>query len=206
MKPMLENQNISFLSGTKFPYEDASGVREFEMTTMQLADGVIPIVGEINAARAIETISSLRYLAGQHREAKILLYSNGGEISAGLAIVDAIRTYPYPLSVLCVSIAASMGAIILACCPKGKRFILPHAKVMIHEPLIAGGLGGSVTTIEKTAQSMVQTKAVVNSILAECTGKSVKEIDEATAFDNYMSAEEAIAFGLCDAVKNPYDL
>lgn len=200
------NQRLYFPLMNKVPHEDASGIREMEMHTAQLMEGVIPLIGEINSQTAEETIFALRYLAQQGRDATLILNSPGGEVLPGLAIVDAIRSYPYEVTVLCMSLAASMGAIILANCPKGRRFILPHAKVMIHEPLIAGGLGGSVTTIEKTAQSMVETKAVLNQILADSTGKTIEEIDKATAFDNYMTAEEAIDFGLCDEISSPYSI
>ncbi len=192
------------LCSARVPYEDISGVREFEMNTAQLMDGIIPLTGEINTQSAMDVIVSLRYLAKQKKSAMLLLNSGGGEVAAGLAIVDAVRSYPYPLTALCMSFAGSMGAVILASCPKGKRLILPHGKVMIHEPLISGGLGGSVTTIEKTARSMIETRNIINGLLAECTGKSIQEIDQATAFDNYMLAEEAIAFGICDAVSSPY--
>lgn len=200
------HENISVVPALKVPYEDNSGLREMEVRTAQLAQGVIQICGDINMNTAMDTVSSLRMLAEQRKDVKILLNSNGGSVAAGLAVIDAIRSYPHKITVLCVAMAASMGAVILACCPKGNRLILPHAKVMIHEPLISGGIDGSVTTIEKTAQSMIQTKAVINGILAECTGKTIAEIDRATAFDNYMSATEAIAFGLCDRVSNPYEL
>ena len=95
-----------------------------------------------------------------------------------------------------------MGAVILAGGKKGHRFILPHSKVMIHEPLISGGMGGSATTIKKTAESILETKAITNGILAKHTGKTVEEIDEATAYDNFMNAQEAIEFGLCDEIRN----
>ncbi|MDE6089005.1 MAG: ClpP family protease [Oscillospiraceae bacterium] len=190
----------------RVPLEDISGIHEIEMHTAQLMQGVVPLIGEINSQSAEEIIFSLRYLAQQGKDVVLILNSPGGEVLPGLAIVDAVKAYPYQLSVLCMSLAASMGAIILASCPKGRRLILPHAKVMIHEPLIAGGLGGSVTTIEKTAQSMVETKAILNQILAECTGRTMEEIDKATAFDNYMTAKEAIAFGLCDAISSPYSI
>ena len=100
--------------------------------------------------------------------------------------------------------AVSMGAVILAGGQKGRRYILPHSKVMIHEPLISRGMGGSATTIKKTAESILETKAITNGILAKHTGKTVEEIDEATSFDNFMNAEEAIAFGLCDEIKSPF--
>ena len=102
----------------------------------------------------------------------------------------------------CIGMAASMGAVILAGGQKGRRYILPHSKIKIHEPLIQGGLGGSATSIKKTADSIIETKAITNGILAKHTGKTVEEIDEATAFDNFMNAKQAVEFGICDEIKN----
>ena len=95
-----------------------------------------------------------------------------------------------------------MGAVILAGGPKGNRFILPHSKTMIHEPLISGGMGGSATSIKKTADSILETKDIINGLLAKHTGKSLKEIDKATSYDNWMTAEESVSFGICDEIRN----
>ena len=95
-----------------------------------------------------------------------------------------------------------MAAIILAGGQPGRRYILPHSKVMIHEPLLANGVGGSATSIKNISESILETRRIANSILAEHTGKTIEEIDEATSFDNYMSAEKAIEFGLCDKILN----
>ena len=97
-----------------------------------------------------------------------------------------------------------MAAVLLAGGQKGRRFILPHSKVMIHEPLIMDGFGGSATTIEKKAKSILETKFVINSILAESTGKTIEEIDRATAYDNVMNADAAVDFGICDTIRNIY--
>jgi ATP-dependent Clp protease protease subunit len=102
----------------------------------------------------------------------------------------------------CIGMAASMGAVILAGGQKGRRFILPHSQCMIHEPLISGGVGGAATSIKKTAESILEIKSIINGILAKHTGKTVEEIDEATSFDNYLNAEESVAFGLCDEIRN----
>ena len=96
--------------------------------------------------------------------------------------------------------AASMAAIILAGGQKGHRFILPHSKVMIHEPLISNGVGGSATSIKNISDSIIETRALVNNILVKHTGKDLEEINKATSFDNYMNAEEAIKFGICDEI------
>ena len=119
-------------------------------------------------------------------------------------IYDIIQSYPYELRIVCIGLAASMGAILLAGGRKGKRFILPHSKVMIHEPLITKGFGGSATSIEQKAKTILEVKRELNEILAKHTGKTLEEINKATAFDNFMSAEEAVEFGICDAIGSIY--
>ncbi|MGN0167860.1 MAG: ClpP family protease [Acetatifactor sp.] len=104
------------------------------------------------------------------------------------------------IKLYCTGIAASMAAIIPAGGQKGNRYILPHSKVMIHEPLIAGGVGGSATSIKNIADSILQTRKLVNEILSKHTGKTIGEIEESTSFDNYLNAEEAVKFGLCDQI------
>ena len=134
----------------------------------------------------------------------IYLNSPGGSVNAGMVIYDVIQALEgkVPINIYCIGMAASMGAIILAGGHKGHRYILPHSKCMIHEPLISGGLGGSATSIKKTADSILETKAITNGVLAKHTGKTLEEIDKATAFDNYMNAEESVEFGLCDEIRN----
>ena len=117
-------------------------------------------------------------------------------------IYDLIQAAPFEVNLYCFGMAASMGAIILAGGKKGHRFILPHSKVMIHEPLIEGGMGGSATSIKKTSDSILETKDILNNILVKHTSKTLDEINEATSFDNYMNAEEAIKFGLCDEIRD----
>ena len=140
--------------------------------------------------RAIRKLQVL-YHADKGNPVDIYINSPGGSVNAGLVIYDLIQSLKGKLvmNIYCIGMAASMAAVILAGGPKGSRYILPHSKCMIHEPLIAGGMGGSATSIKKTAESILETKAITNGILAEHTGRTVEEIDEATAFDNYMNAE-----------------
>ena len=121
-------------------------------------------------------------------------------MNAGLVIYDCIQASEVEINMICAGTAASMAAIIFAGGQKGHRYILPHSKVMIHEPLLAGGVGGSATSIKNISDSILETREIVNGILAKHTGKTVKEINKATSFDNYMNAEEAIKFGLCDKI------
>ena len=122
---------------------------------------------------------------------------------AGLYLYDQIKGMSVPIDIYCTEMAASMAAIILAAGEKGHRFILKHSKVMIHEPLISassGGLTGSASSIAKSAESIMQTKRDLVEILANDTGRSKREIEKAVAYDNFMSAREAVEFGICDAI------
>lgn len=138
----------------------------------------------------------------QESSAPITIYINsfGGEVNAGLMIYDAIQGSHLEVNTVCTGIAASMAAILLAGGKKGKRFILKHSKVMIHEPAITNGFGGSATSIKNISESILETREILSEILAKHTGKSIAEIYEAISFDNFMNADKAIEFGLCDEV------
>ena len=183
-------------------HETARGSTPVPISTLAFEKGWLFLDGAINGETGTALITLL-YLANGRR-LKLFINSPGGEVTAGLAIVDAIRAYPGNIDIYCTGIAASMGAVILASGRKGHRFVYPHAKVMIHEPLIAGGLGGSTTSIQRTAQSMIETRTVLNGMLAEFTGRTVEDIDRNTAFDNYFTAEQAIDFGLCDEISEGF--
>lgn len=131
----------------------------------------------------------------------IYINSPGGEVNAGLMIYDTLKGIKTEINIHCIGMAASMAAIILAGGQKGHRFILPHSKTMIHEPLISGGVGGSATSIQRTAESIMETKRLTVELLAKDTGKKEKDIEAAVAFDNYMNAKETIAFGICDSIE-----
>ena len=181
--------------------ESAHGTREVQLTTHHLMNRVIFLTGDIDTDMANGFLSQLLYLE-QEPDKPVTIYINspGGEINAGLMIYDAIQGSELDITMICTGMAASMAAILLAGGRKGKRLILKHSKVMIHEPLISGGVGGSATSIRKISDSINETRGIVNEILAEHTGRTTDEIDEATTFDNYMNAQEAIEFGICDAV------
>ncbi|MBO5341285.1 MAG: ATP-dependent Clp protease proteolytic subunit [Clostridia bacterium] len=184
--------------------ESYNGVREISLMTKHFGNRKLFLNGEVTDEMANSFVSELLYLSQSNEPIDIYINSPGGSVNAGLVIYDVIQACEgkLPINMYCTGMAASMGAVLLAGGQKGRRYILPHSKVMIHEPLISRGMGGSATTIKKTAESILETKAITNGILAKHTGKTVEEIDEATAFDNYMNAEEAIAFGLCDEIKN----
>lgn len=192
---------MSRLTRPTIEVESAQGVREVSLDTRHFMKRRIFLNGEINEETANDFLSQMLYLE-QESNAPVTIYINslGGNVNAGLVIYDCIQASELEINMVCAGTAASMAAIIFAGGQKERRFILPHSKVMIHEPLLAGGVGGSATSIKNISDSILETREIVNGILAKHTGKTVKEINKATSFDNYMNAEEAIKFGLCDKV------
>ena len=182
--------------------EECRGSRDTDIITQQFKNGRLFLVGPIDHRMAVDFISAMLVRAEEKKDAESIIDSPGGEISAGLMIYDVLRSYKYKITMYCTGLAASMAAFILAAGQKGRRFILPHSQVMIHEPLISSGFGGSATSIEKSAQGILETKAVLNKILAEHTGRSVNEINKATQDDNFMTSEEAVKFGICDEIRS----
>lgn len=184
--------------------ESSNGTREIQLMTKHFTNRKIFLTGEVNDKMANDFVSKMLFLSQSDEPVDIIINSPGGSVNAGLVIYDLIQAAKFPINMYCTGEAASMGAVILAGGQPGRRYILPHSKVMIHEPLIRGGMGGSATSIKKTAESILETKQITNGILAKHTGKTIEEIDEATSFDNFMNSEEAIAFGIADAVKYPF--
>ena len=199
---MADTYSTANMLPKKMTVEDCKGSRDVDIITQQFSKARVYLVGEIDQRMAMDFITAMSVLADEERDVEIIINSPGGEVSAGLVIYDIIQSYKNRITMYCTGLAASMGAVIFAGGQKGRRFILPHSKVMIHEPLIAGGMGGSATTIEKTAQTILETKSVLSKILSHHTGKTVEQINEATVFDNYMSADEAIKFGICDDIRS----
>lgn len=181
--------------------ESARGTREVSLATRHLMNRNVFLTGSIDGEMANNFLSQFIYLE-QESDDPVTIYINspGGEVNAGLMIYDTIQGSRLPINMVCTGMAASMAAILLAGGQKGYRYILKHSKIMIHEPLIASSVGGSATSIKNISDSILETREIVNGILAEHTGKSIEEINNATNFDNYMNAEEAIAFGICDEI------
>ncbi len=183
--------------------ESAQGIREIRITTRHLMNRKLFLTGEINEESALNFISQLMYLEeSEDSDKPVTIYINspGGQILSGLMIYDAIQGSKLSINMVCVGMAASMAAWILAGGQKGRRYILPHSKVMIHEPLISNGVGGSATTIKHISDSIQETRSLINEIMSKHTGRTAEEILEATGFDNYMKANEAIEFGICDRI------
>ena len=176
------------------------GERSYDIFSRLLNDRIIMLSDEVNDATASIVIAQLLYLEGQDAEKDISLYINspGGSVTAGMAIYDTMQYIKCDVSTICMGMAASMGAFLLSSGAKGKRYALPNSEVMIHQPL--GGAKGQATDIEIVAKQILKTKENLNRILAENTGKPIEQIYADTERDNYMSAEEAMEYGLVDKV------
>ncbi|MBR5509937.1 MAG: ATP-dependent Clp protease proteolytic subunit [Lachnospiraceae bacterium] len=180
--------------------ESARGIREVSLRTHHLMNRKIFLSGGIDGPLAEQFLEQMMYLEEKEEPVTLIVNSPGGEVNAGLLIYDILQSATIPVDICCAGMASSMAAIILASGQKGHRFILPHSRVMIHEPLIAGGVGGSATSIRNISESILETREITNGILAKHTGKTLEEINKATAYDNYMNAEQAVAFGICDRI------
>ncbi len=176
------------------------GERSYDIYSRLLKDRIIFLGEEVNDVTASLVVAQLLFLAAEDSDKDINLYINspGGSVTAGMAIYDTMQYIKPDVSTICIGMAASMGAFLLAGGAKGKRYALPNAEVMIHQP--SGGARGQATDIRIHAENILRTKAKLNQILAENTGKPVEEVERDTERDNFMSAEEAKAYGLIDAV------
>ena len=181
--------------------ENCYGIREVSIYTEHLARRKIFIEGMITMETADAFVLQMMHLKEESEE-DIYLYINsyGGDINSGLLIYDVIQGIKIPLHITCIGMAASMAAVILAGGQKGRRHILPHSQTMIHEPLLSQGVGGSASSIKNISDSILRTRDILNEILAKHTGKPLQEINDATSFNHYMTAEESVAFGLCDSI------
>ena len=176
------------------------GERSYDIYSRLLKDRIIFLGEEVNDVTASLVVAQLLFLAAEDPDKDINLYINspGGSVTAVMAIYDTMQYIKPDVSTICIGMAASMGAFLLAGGAKGKRYALPNAEVMIHQP--SGGARGQATDIRIHAENILRTKAKLNQILAENTGKPVEEVERDTERDNFMSAEEAKAYGLIDAV------
>ena len=179
------------------------GERSYDIFSRLLNDRIIFLCDEVNDATASLVVAQLLYLEAQDADKDICLYINspGGSISAGMAIFDTMNFIKCDVSTICIGMAASMGAFLLAAGTKGKRIALPNSEIMIHQPLIGGGgLSGQASDIKIHTDHLLFTKEKMNRILAENTGKSYEQICIDTDRDNYMTAEQAKAYGLIDEI------
>ncbi len=176
------------------------GERSYDIYSKLLKDRIIFLGDEVNDATAGLVVAQLLFLEAKDPDKDIHLYINspGGSITAGMAIYDTMQYIKPDVSTICIGMAASMGAFLLAAGEKGKRYALPNSEIMIHQPL--GGTRGQATDIEIHANRIVKMKQTLNSILAERTGQSIEKLKMDTERDNFMSAEEAKQYGLIDEV------
>ena len=183
--------------------QTSKGERSYDIFSRLLKDRIIFLAEDVIATSASLVVAQLLFLESEDPDKEIYLYINspGGSITDGMAIVDTINYIKCPVSTICVGMAASMGAVLLASGAKGKRYATPNAEILIHQPLIAGGgLSGQTTEIKIHADHMVRTREKLNKLLSERTGQSLETIERDTERDNYMTAEEALKYGLIDGI------
>lgn len=185
--------------------ETAQGIQVIPLESSLLSERIIFLDEPITAKTAVCFTQAMFLLMASPDPITICISCTGGEVNAGLAIYDLLQSCPNEITMYCIGQACSMAAIILVGGQKGRRFILPHSRIMIHEVLLNGSVSGSATSISRISDSILETRKLLNSILAEHTGKTIEEIERATAFDNFMNAEEAITFGICDAIAKRID-
>jgi len=182
--------------------QTSRGERSYDIYSRLLKDRIIFLSEDVNHVSASLVIAQMLFLESEDPDKEISFYINspGGSITDGMAIFDTINYLKCPVSTMCVGMAASMGAFLLAAGTKGKRYATPNAEIMIHQPLISGGLSGQTTEIKIHADHMVKTREKLNRILSERTGKPIEQIEKDTERDNFMTAQEALEYGIIDEI------
>lgn len=180
--------------------QTARGERSYDIYSRLLKERVIFLTGQVEDNMANLIVAQLLFLESENPDKDIYLYINspGGSVSAGMAIYDTLKFIKPDVSTVCMGLAASMGAFLLSAGTKGKRFCLPNAKVMIHQPL--GGFQGQASDIQIHAQEILKTKALMNQLLSEHTGQPLEQIERDTDRDNFMTAQQSVDYGLVDAI------
>ncbi len=178
------------------------GERSYDIFSRLLKDRIIFLSEDVNHVTASLVIAQMLFLESEDPDKEISFYINspGGSITDGMAIVDTMNYIKCPVSTICIGLAASMGSVLLASGEKGKRFATPNSEILIHQPLISGGLSGQTTEIKIHADHMVKTREKLNKLLSERTGQSLEQIERDTERDHYMTAEEALKYGLIDEI------
>ena len=183
--------------------QTSHGERAYDIYSRLLNDRIIMLHEEVNDVTASLVIAQLLFLEGQDPDKDICLYINppGGSISAGMAIYDTMNYIKCDVVTMCVGMAASMGAFLLSSGTKGKRFALPNSEILIHQPLIAGhGITGQATDIKIHSDHIVEIRKKLNTLLAQNTGKDLETIERDTERDNYLTAQQALEYGLIDKI------
>ena len=185
--------------------QTSKGERSYDIFSRLLKDRIIFLGEDVNATSASLVIAQLLFLESEDPDKEISLYINspGGSITDGMGIVDTMNYIKCPVSTICVGLAASFGAVLLANGEKGKRFATPNSEILIHQPLIGGqggGISGQATEIKIHADHMIRTREKLNKLLSEKTGQPIETIEKDTERDHYMTAEEALKYGLIDGI------
>ena len=180
--------------------KSGSGERAYDIYSRLLKDRIVFVGGEIGDDMANAVVAQLLFLQAQDPEKEVSMYINspGGSVTAGLAILDTMKMVKCPVATYCVGQASSMGAILLASGERGRRYALPHARIMVHQPW--GGAQGKASDIEITAREILRLKEMLNGILAEASGRTLESVTNDTDRDHFMSADEAKAWGIVDKV------
>ena len=182
--------------------QSGRGERAFDIYSRLLKERIIFLVGPVNDHTANLVVAQMLFLERENPDKDIFFYINspGGSVTAGMSIFDTMNFIKPDVSTLCLGQAASMGAFLLSAGAKGKRFALPNSRIMIHQPLISGGLGGQASDIEIHARELIKIKQKLNEFLAKHTGQPLEKVERDTDRDNFMSAEAAQEYGLIDQV------
>ncbi len=195
---MLENSLVPYVIE-----QTSKGERSYDIFSRLLKDRIIFLGEDVNPTTSSLVIAQMLFLESEDPDKEINLYINspGGSITDGMGIVDTMNYIKCPVSTICIGMAASMGAVLLASGEKGRRFATPNAEILIHQPLIGGGgLSGQTTEIKIHADHMVRTREKLNKLLSDRTGQSLETIERDTERDNYMTAEQALQYGLIDGI------
>ena len=196
------------LTNSLVPYvieQTGRGERSYDIFSRLLKDRIIFLSEDVNHVTASLIIAQMLFLESEDPDKEISFYINspGGSITDGMAIVDTMNYIKCPVSTICVGLAASMGSVLLTCGAKGKRFATPNSEILIHQPLIGGqggGISGQATEIKIHADHMIRTREKLNKLLSEKTGQSIETIERDTERDHYMTAQEALEYGLIDGI------
>lgn len=180
--------------------ESSEGISRIPIQDILLERRQVECIGNITEDTVAVISQQLRYLSIENPDKQITLYINstGGEVNSGLALYDVMKAIKCPIRTVCIGIAASMAAVLFL--SGDTREILPHSKVMIHDPLIAGGIGGSALSVDAVAKNLMEVRQTIANIISKHTGKSLEEVLAQTASDTYFNAEEAVAWGLADCI------
>ena len=183
--------------------QTSRGERSYDIFSRLLKDRIIYLGEDVNPTTSSLIVAQMLFLESEDPDKEIFFYINspGGSITDGMAIVDTMNYIKCPVTTICVGLAASFGAVLLANGEKGKRFATPNAEILIHQPLIGGGgISGQATEVKIHADHMIRTRAKLNKLLSEKTGQSIETIERDTERDHYMTAQEALEYGLIDGI------